>query len=416
MDARTIPWGLALALTLTAAVGCTPDGPAGLEDEAGAEDSGEAADEIGTETATEDESSTEDSSDTTSSTEGGDPVCGDGVVEGAEQCDDGDLVDGDGCNSQCLPSGLELSALEVPKPDPLVHPLPSTLLEDGTLAVPMASGSDAHFVLYLDADGELVSSVDFDALGLDNMVTDSVEILADGSIVLRQHFDLFEDRLVEISAAGEVVRMQPSSISELAHRGQVWTALDGGGVVIGSLDDLFTSEPAVIATLPEEAWPSVVEVIDAGALVAGGLVSEPESEVRPAYWIVTPEGEVSEVSFEFQEENRWFQGAAVQGDAFRLVTNTRESWDAQQGEWSEGIKSIVPVPADGGWYVYRGNVQDTVEKHGPSGELWYTIVRNRFGDPDFQSIVGTVDGLELLTFEAWGLGQSTAWDLVRYGA
>jgi len=29
------------------------------------------------------------------------PVCGDGIVEGAEQCDDGNNVDGDGCQSDC---------------------------------------------------------------------------------------------------------------------------------------------------------------------------------------------------------------------------------------------------------------------------------------------------------------------------
>lgn len=30
-----------------------------------------------------------------------DPVCGDGVVEGDEACDDGNLVDGDGCSARC---------------------------------------------------------------------------------------------------------------------------------------------------------------------------------------------------------------------------------------------------------------------------------------------------------------------------
>ncbi len=29
-------------------------------------------------------------------------VCGDGVVEGSEQCDDGNLVNGDGCSSSCV--------------------------------------------------------------------------------------------------------------------------------------------------------------------------------------------------------------------------------------------------------------------------------------------------------------------------
>ncbi len=28
-------------------------------------------------------------------------VCGNGIVEGLEQCDDGDTVDGDGCSATC---------------------------------------------------------------------------------------------------------------------------------------------------------------------------------------------------------------------------------------------------------------------------------------------------------------------------
>ncbi|RMD84593.1 MAG: DUF4215 domain-containing protein [Candidatus Dadabacteria bacterium] len=30
------------------------------------------------------------------------PVCGDGRIGGTEECDDGNLVDGDGCSSTCL--------------------------------------------------------------------------------------------------------------------------------------------------------------------------------------------------------------------------------------------------------------------------------------------------------------------------
>src|SRR5215831_20596401 len=32
-------------------------------------------------------------------------VCGDGVVQAPELCDDGNLVDGDGCDSNCTPTG-----------------------------------------------------------------------------------------------------------------------------------------------------------------------------------------------------------------------------------------------------------------------------------------------------------------------
>lgn len=43
--------------------------------------------------------------DADSSTDTGIPVCGNGVVEGDEECDELDGVDGDGCNTDCVASG-----------------------------------------------------------------------------------------------------------------------------------------------------------------------------------------------------------------------------------------------------------------------------------------------------------------------
>ncbi|TMA57855.1 MAG: DUF4215 domain-containing protein, partial [Deltaproteobacteria bacterium] len=38
------------------------------------------------------------------------PICGDGLVEGSEQCDDGNTANGDGCSSICtLESGFSCS-------------------------------------------------------------------------------------------------------------------------------------------------------------------------------------------------------------------------------------------------------------------------------------------------------------------
>lgn len=40
------------------------------------------------------------------------PRCGDGEENGPEQCDDGDEVQGNGCNNDCVPSGVELWTYE----------------------------------------------------------------------------------------------------------------------------------------------------------------------------------------------------------------------------------------------------------------------------------------------------------------
>jgi cysteine-rich repeat protein len=48
------------------------------------------------------------------------PVCGDGNVDGTEQCDDGDLVSGDGCSSSCT---WELVAEQEPNDDGATAPM-----------------------------------------------------------------------------------------------------------------------------------------------------------------------------------------------------------------------------------------------------------------------------------------------------
>jgi cysteine-rich repeat protein len=61
-------------------------------------------DEVASETATEtqgDTETTDDTTDTTDSTDAPDPMCGDGLVDAGEECDDGNDVDEDECTNAC---------------------------------------------------------------------------------------------------------------------------------------------------------------------------------------------------------------------------------------------------------------------------------------------------------------------------
>lgn len=96
------------------------------------------------------------------------PVCGDGRPEGDERCDDGNEVDGDGCNVDCVPSG-------VPRWDPEAivfsgAPGADLYLEDvdlrpdeSIIAVgrEQRTDLDALFVL-LTGDGQLMWSRQYD--------------------------------------------------------------------------------------------------------------------------------------------------------------------------------------------------------------------------------------------------------------
>jgi cysteine-rich repeat protein len=71
------------------------------------EPTGTTSTSTGPSTSTSDATSTTDPSSTSTSTTGstgpGDPVCGDGVIEGDEQCDDGNAADDDACLADCTP-------------------------------------------------------------------------------------------------------------------------------------------------------------------------------------------------------------------------------------------------------------------------------------------------------------------------
>lgn len=89
-------------------------------------------------------------------------ACGDGSVGQAETCDDGNVVDGDGCNSDCTPSGQEqwswtydgLSEVEGFASDAVVDRQGRTAVVGWWSASPLLSGGAGIWVRLIDVDGE----------------------------------------------------------------------------------------------------------------------------------------------------------------------------------------------------------------------------------------------------------------------
>ncbi|MFO8074102.1 MAG: DUF4215 domain-containing protein [Polyangia bacterium] len=91
-------------ISMIAALGCAAlcscsDGssPAGIDDGG----SGDADSDGDSDTDSDSDGDSDSDSDTDSSSETDQSVCGDGVTEGDEVCDDGNQLSGDGCNSSC---------------------------------------------------------------------------------------------------------------------------------------------------------------------------------------------------------------------------------------------------------------------------------------------------------------------------
>ena len=105
------------------------------------------------------------------------PVCGDGVVEGDEECDELDGVDGDGCNTDCVRSGS-------PR---------------WSVVVASDSGSDRLFGLTKLAAGDLVAVGHIQAKSRDVLV---LRLTVDGQEVQRAVYDA-EGGLDEAEAVGQ---------------------------------------------------------------------------------------------------------------------------------------------------------------------------------------------------------------------
>jgi len=105
------------------------------------------------------------------------PVCGDGVVEGDEECDELDEVDGDGCNTDCVRSGS-------PR---------------WSVVVASETGSDRLFGLAKLASGDLVAVGHIQAKSRDVLV---MRFTADGQEVQRAVHDV-EGGLDEAEAVAQ---------------------------------------------------------------------------------------------------------------------------------------------------------------------------------------------------------------------
>lgn len=170
------------------------------------------------------------------------PICGNGAIDGEELCDDGNLIAGDGCNPDCVPSGSEVWRRSYADNGPGADHINALALDpEGNLVaagvVSVASDLSRAWVGKFSPEGELIwEHVWSSASGGANYYLD-VAVNADGTIVAGgcAGCGKFADALLTVldrDGEGEVrevvMEMEIERISDVAitDAGQVVTILE----------------------------------------------------------------------------------------------------------------------------------------------------------------------------------------------
>ena len=195
-------------------------------------------------------------------------ICGNGVGEGDEQCDDGDDIDGNGCNVDCRESGSVLWTATFPG------------------AVP---GRDTGYAVVMLGSGDVVVGGSEQVAGFDDALLMRLRADDGGEVWSWRRATELEERIeaLAINAVGEIVAGGIAIVPE--ETDTAWMAvLDGGGAL------LYEDHPA------GEIVRGVVG--NAGGFIVGGGV---QAEDYDGFVASYPEG---------TQEPFWSVGSALAGD------------------------------------------------------------------------------------------------------
>ncbi|MCH9685082.1 MAG: hypothetical protein K0V04_26835 [Deltaproteobacteria bacterium] len=258
-------------------------------------------------------------------TSGGPAVCGNEVVEGLEQCDDGNDTPGDDCEPGCvLPPGQLVWAVTVDGGEGIDEANAVVALPDGQIVVvgqqqTARGGRDTWLAAYSPAGEPLWSRVHDLGAGLDDVATDVVVTSDAGALAITGWVEMpvadgADDDddivLVELDNTGEIVssytytgpeglvdrgttvavdseglRLLGGGVETVAQDDQIWLAkVDLTGAIVweqtfGGAGDGFDAAVAMAATA------------DGGFVAVGAIDSGPDQDM----WISRRDGDGNEL-------------------------------------------------------------------------------------------------------------------------
>ena len=229
--------------------------------------------------------------------------CGNGIIEEDERCDDGNDIDGDGCSTNCEPSGEVLASLQWPEdgPDAFGYALapmgPDAFVAAGQLTI--EDGGSAAVLLGLDADLGVTWTTEVPGMDLaDFVAAEAIAIDDTGAIWAagRAAREEMDEPIVE----GWVARFDPGGALQwsLAVPGVTdderylgIAALPGGdAVAVGHTDYDDLDQPVIRRHAAADGaivWEESGEATDPET-VALSVASNADGEVVVAGWTNSP--------------------------------------------------------------------------------------------------------------------------------
>jgi cysteine-rich repeat protein len=354
------------------------------------------------------------------------PVCGDGMVEGDEECDELDGVDGDGCNTDCLRSGSPRWSVVLASDGGSDRLFGLTQLAAGDLVAVghIQAESQDVLVLRLTVDGREVQRAVYDVEG----GLDDAEAVVQGGLgslyvcgratvggVTRPWVARWDPQL---DGPPELEGALPMTLGGNCHDIAYTDSIDvvavgGTGATAWSYtfpdDDIAGGEETVVAPAGGNRLKEVVRAPDASLYVAGqlgdrGVVHRPVSALDLGVPLVQTT-EVVELQSMVVSDDGIFVGGLL-----REVTGVDDFWVAayeldgtERWRWAPDLPAIdevedVAIDGAGNIYAVGHTVSEDpdrwVGKLDPAGELvWQrSDYPGSEGDDRGRSIVVLDDG------------------------
>jgi len=319
---------------------------------------------------------------TTGSTTTDEPACGDGKRDPGEECDDGNSVQGDGCNNDCVLSGTELwtRTLDKAMARGVATDSADNVIVAGSIYVDADEDDTNIWVRKYDAAGDEVWARPNNGgarSGASDVATDSADnVIVVGSAFVPDHAYEFWGR--KWDAGGYEIWSLTYGTTNNDGASAVTTDSADNVIVVGSFPvDAFDHDISVRKHDPEanELWMQLYDIGLDEVAMGEGVATDSAGNVVALGWI----------KVDYESEHIWLRKYDPAGSELWTETDAGGAVVAVSDVATDSADNIVVVGVE---HVEEADSNIWVRKYDLAGdELWTRTYDG--GDHDYASAVAT---------------------------